>query len=54
MIPAAAYGGPRTVYAPKCSCGRRLAGYLTEPWSIKCPRCGEMNVAGVAPSSCAA
>ena len=30
---------------PRCrNCDRRLAEYLTVPYSLKCPRCGTPNV----------
>lgn len=36
----------KTNHDPRChACQRRLAEYLTAPYSIRCQRCGEQNVA---------
>jgi len=55
-VPDAAYGAGvdlrRTTFDPRCwRCGRRLAEYLTEPFSIRCQRCKAANRAGVTLSS---
>jgi len=38
-------GDQKTDRKPQCEvCGRTLAEYLTQPYSLRCKRCGAQNV----------
>lgn len=38
---------PAVPMEPHCgNCGKRLAGYVTAPWSIRCPACKTVNFGG--------
>lgn len=38
--------------APRCHrCQRQFAAYLTEPYSLRCPRCKATNAAGTPPTT---
>ncbi len=42
-------------FNPRCAfCHKVVADYLAHPFSLECPRCGEVNQAGVAPPESAA